>query len=93
MNEKAKEVISNVKDVIYVNRDSTYHRITRDELGVLETTINNQEKKIEEFKEFADIIARHTKTGGGKYISIHIICDEGEPDYLILKKVVNKHGR
>lgn len=45
MNEKAKEVIGNVKGVLYVNVDSVYHRITQDELGVLETTINNQEKK------------------------------------------------
>lgn len=43
--------------------------------------------------KFAQIIAAHTKKGGGDYLSIHIVCDKGEKDYPILKEVVEKYGK
>lgn len=54
---------------------------------------NLNENDITNLIKFAQVIAAHAKTGGGDYLSIHIVCDDGEKDYPILKEVVEKYGR
>lgn len=54
MNEKVKKIINKIKGITYVNIHDTYHRITNEEISVLETTINNQEKKIDDLLKWKD---------------------------------------